>query len=74
MDKNLELVGATWMTVSPDGYVAFSFIQSGWDEYESYYCSDVQGWEPNQACSATNLVFKSYVLLLACIFVIMFKA
>ena len=72
MDKNLELIGATWMTVPPDSYVEFSYIQSGRDE--STYCSDVEGWEPNKTCTASNVLFISSVLLLGCIFLNIFTA
>ena len=75
MDKKLELVGATWMTVSPDSYVAFSFVQSGWDEYESYYCSDVEGWKPNQTCTllppANGVTKVMFPVLSVCLFVIL---
>ena len=70
MDKNLELVGATWMTVPPDSYVEFSYVQSGRDE--STYCSDVEGWQPNQTCSASNVLVKYVVLLLGSMFFKMF--
>ena len=60
------------MTVPPDSYVEYSYVQSGRDE--STYCSDVEGWTPNQTCSASNVLLKSSVLLWGLIFLTMFTA